>query len=133
MINEIEKGLEELIGILKSEIPLLKEVRVFGSYENGNWKPKKSDIDIFVLTLNEYYSCFDKLISLRDYSTIESKQREGLRKKINGGLTGQYKNKFAIHIVSRKDLKHLIGNNPGKGDVGRNMLRGRLLYSDPRI
>ncbi|MCK4552580.1 nucleotidyltransferase domain-containing protein [Candidatus Pacearchaeota archaeon] len=46
----IESELKQLTSvILKSKIlEGVREIRVFGSYNNGNWNPEISDIDIFI-------------------------------------------------------------------------------------
>jgi predicted nucleotidyltransferase len=123
MIDEIERWLEEITLILKANIIELKEIRVFGSYENGFWNPEKSDIDIFVLTSYENYSNLDKAILLHNSFSI-------LRKKTDVNLTNEYTKRFGFHIVSKKELERLVGKNTGRGDIGRSMLNGRLLYSN---
>jgi predicted nucleotidyltransferase len=110
MIDEIERWLEEITLILKANIIELKEIRVFGSYENGFWNP-------------ENYSNLDKAILLHNSFSI-------LRKKTDVNLTNEYTKRFGFHIVSKKELERLVGKNTGRGDIGRSMLNGRLLYSN---
>jgi predicted nucleotidyltransferase len=56
----VEKGLKKLVENAKKEIPLLSEIRIFGSYNNGDWNPKYSDLDIFVEIDNETFSFIDE-------------------------------------------------------------------------
>ena len=57
--EQVEKELEKLVSVITEVIPSVTEIRVFGSYNNGNWNPKKSDIDVFAETNEENYSLYD--------------------------------------------------------------------------
>ncbi|MBU0898330.1 MAG: nucleotidyltransferase domain-containing protein [Nanoarchaeota archaeon] len=129
-IEQIENELKQLVSVLERVIPALEEVRVFGSYENGNWNPDRSDIDIFVLTNDEnFYSKKDTQFVLSDYTEHESKQRKKLRKLILENFSGNYKDKLSLHIYTPTDVEDVQGVDEGKGDLGKNIKNGRLLYS----
>ena len=51
MDEEVEKELSNLVKILIETVPSLNSVRLFGSYLNGKWNPKTSDIDILVCVI----------------------------------------------------------------------------------
>ena len=58
---------------------------------------------------------------------MESKQRGYLR-DIMEEIEGVYKIRFSIYLCTPKDVRDLTGLDEGRGDVGRNMKKGRLLY-----
>ncbi|MEK6933000.1 MAG: nucleotidyltransferase domain-containing protein [Nanoarchaeota archaeon] len=124
-LNYLEKELNVLVEVLKKEIPSLLEVRVFGSYNNGNFNREKSDIDIFVLLGDEKYSVYNVRRMLDSYKDIESNQRQSLRKKLINRIAS---NKISFYILTLENLLHLVGIDEGRGDIGRSMVSRRLLY-----
>ncbi|MBR9676669.1 hypothetical protein GOV04_00820 [Candidatus Woesearchaeota archaeon] len=132
MLQQIEQNLEKLTSIAISEIPSLLEVRVFGSYQNGKWNPEKSDIDIFMLLADESYSWRRnrRIKHFYDYwTTKESLQRGNLRNELKEKLeNNEFWQRLSLHIATLTDMDRSIGSDEGKGDVGRNIYKGRELY-----
>lgn len=134
--SEVERELEQLVEILTEVVPQLKEVRVFGSYNDGNWNPETSDVDIFVEMRNEDLSFYKDRIERNDqwfYGSEESGQRKEIRKNILGKfntMNPTYKDRFSIHLLTRGDLDKMWDIDEGKGPIGKNMKSGRLLYSN---
>ena len=133
--EEIEEGLNNLVYVLSETISSLNQVRVFGSYNNGNWKLEKSDVDIFVKVDDEYYSYLKHRIknSHSDFPIfLESEQRGRLRKRIMEEFpkeTRGFMARFHPHILSNYDLKKMWNlDELGRGPIGKNMARGKLLY-----
>ena len=113
-ISEVENCLEELIKILKSKIDDLKEVRIYGSYNNGNFNPQTSDIDLAVI-LNRNF--LGEVPSSKEILQILSEKFPYLQ------------NKFDVYFLTPSALESLTGYNMGGGDLGQNISEGRLLYS----
>ncbi len=125
--NEVEIELDKLVDVLKTEIPSLFEVRVFGSYNNGNWDKERSDIDIFVLLTDEnYYS--KKSVRNYDYTSLESELREELRGRIKKRFKSKYSRRVSLYLCTPADAERLRFVNDGRGNFGENMLEGRLIY-----
>ena len=81
MIKEVEKDLEELVKALKESMPKLVEVRLFGSYNNDNWNPETSDIDVGVLIEG---------INASEYPFAEVRDK----------LTGAYRNRLQVFVCT---------------------------------
>ncbi len=131
MNEEVEKELEELVSLLSLEIPSLKEIRIFGSYNNGNWNKLRSDIDLFVLIKDEQYNpdIGTRPHPWSTYAYLESEQREELRKRINLRLFHlKYKERFKLHLITPEYLNTVMFHNEGRGNLGENMKKGKLLY-----
>ena len=112
-IKQVEKDLEELVTILTEYIPDLREVRLFGSYENGCWDPGMSDIDIYIL--------------------IDSKSASKYPiKEIRSRLTGKYKGWFDLVIRTPAHHKFHQHYDGERGNFGENINCGRLLYKRKR-
>jgi len=108
-IPEVEETLEELVEVLKGYIPTLREVRVFGSYNNGNWNPETSDVDVFIL------------FEGRDCSGVSGKE---VGRRMQGKL--RYKGKFELFFNPTKSLGLFWA-------LEHNMMNGRLLYKYERV
>ncbi len=129
----IEAELSQLVNILVRTVPSLKSVRVIGSYNNGNWNPEKSDIDMIILTNDKLYSYRRDRREISDGTSCgwiekESVQREELATKIKDQMTGKHKDKFSLSIITPKDLRHMFFIDEGRGYIGLNFATGRLLY-----
>jgi predicted nucleotidyltransferase len=98
---QVEKELEELTDVLKSAVPSLLEVRVFGSYENGNWKPSESDIDIYIL-VGEWGEGYDEA-------------------KIRSQLKGNYRNRFHFSFSDSVGFNQFKLIEGPKGNLGKNV------------
>ena len=126
--NVVETELKQLTNVLIEEIPSLLDVRVFGSYNNGNWDEKKSDIDLLVLLNDEdYYSKKDVKRCL-DYNIVESELRRSLRERIKEKLTGEYSDRFSLYLCTPTDIANLSLFALSRGNLGENMIEGRLIY-----
>jgi len=129
MNNKFDEDLELLTKTLISTIPSLKEIRVFGSYETKKWIPESSDIDIMALLLDENLSCQrDRWID-EFYNINESPQRKKLRECVSKNLSQEFLQRLDLKLVTLSDMDKLIGLHEGRGDIGRNMYRGRVLYN----
>jgi len=126
--NVVEAELEKLISAARKFAPSLREIRIFGSYNKGEWDSEKSDVDVFIEIGDEYYSEIRDGQWFPDYRT-ESKQRQKIRCEIMSFMDGNYKDRFSVHILSPNDIKRLWNYDAGKGPIGKNMKIGRLLYS----
>lgn len=134
--EQVENELEKLVSILTEVVPQLKEVRVFGSYNNGNWNPEKSDVDVFVETSNSDYSRKKFLIK---YSWIpflpildihESSERKNMRKEIMQKL-GNNPSELSINFFSSDDVQIFRENYRSVMiDIIKAMKSGRLLYQN---
>jgi len=123
MDEEVEKELSNLVKILIETVPSLNSVRLFGSYLNGKWNPKTSDIDILVCINDEHYSVYkDRTKDWDDitgyFSIIGSEQRRNLRENIENKLNGKHKDRFSLAILSKKDVRDLMFCNEGRGNLG---------------
>src|SRR3989344_1783768 len=130
--EQVEIELSKLVDILKRVVPKLTEVRVFGSYNNGNWNPKTSDVDIFVETADEslsYYKHRPKL-ALAFYDN-ESKERQRLIRIIE--IYYRPTTKFDIQLSSKEDfdkINETFDAKRGELSLGQSIKSGRLLYSN---
>lgn len=106
--EQVEKELERLVSVIIEVVPSLTEVRVFGSYNNGNWNPETSDIDVFV-ELEE--------------GTLSIMKKEEIEKIARERINGTHSHKFSIALGTEISfcLYHY--------SLYRNMKSGRLLYS----
>lgn len=105
--ERVERELVQVVESLREIIPSLQEVRVYGSYQDGNWNLKKSDIDIFVVVNNSAETLGDK-------ETFKKKLREG------------YYSRFHFCIMFNGDYQNLLR---GGSSIVEVMSKGRLLYS----
>ncbi|MBI5803132.1 nucleotidyltransferase domain-containing protein [Candidatus Pacearchaeota archaeon] len=127
-IDWVEKGLQKLVENAKKEIPLLSEIRVFGSYNNGNWNPRKSDIDVLTEIDDEGYSVFKDRIKIV-HSFFEIDQRRELSKKLQNELEEEFAKRLDLHLLSKKDVKIICNDYSSRSrDFGKNIKAGRLLY-----
>lgn len=128
--ERIERDIEKLVDVCKKVIPSLSEIRVFGSYNNGNWNPEKSDVDIFVETSDEEYSRYGDCEN-GVFPLFESKQRRKIRSKLVKEVYKAKQNgtKFSVHFYSQNDVVRLSipEKHFGRGSLGINMKCGRLL------
>ncbi|TKJ16937.1 hypothetical protein CEE44_00165 [Candidatus Woesearchaeota archaeon B3_Woes] len=106
-VPDVELVLEELVDSMKENWPLLREVRVFGSYNTDRWDPERSDIDLYVLIGGSNAAA---------YSTRELMKT----------LKVPRKNKLELHIYTPYSSPTTI--NMGRGDMKTNREAGRLLY-----
>jgi len=132
MKNKFDNDLERLIEVSKSTIPSLKELRLFGSYNTEKWREKYSDIDVMALLFDENFS-FKKDRIYGGYFIYESPQRKKLRERISKNFSEEFNEKLSLHIVTLSDMTKLIGLDEGRGDIGRNMYKGRLLYRNQKM
>ena len=103
-VPEVEETLESLVGVLKAYIPTLREVRVFGSYNNGNWNPETSDVDVFIL-----------------FEGWNASEYSG--KEVGRRMKGKFK------YTGKFDLFFNTASSMGAcWDLDGNMMEGRLLY-----
>ena len=130
--DDIEAELVEFVEAVKAEAPSLEMITVFGSYNNGNWSPARSDIDTAVLVGDEHYNLYRDLREAGgwSYAQKESLQREELRLRVKARMSGAHKERFQMHLITPRMIPRLIGCNEGRGDFGRNILRGRLIYPE---
>lgn len=128
--ERVEKELEKLVSVLAGVVPLIKEIRVFGSYNNGNWNPETSDIDVFVETSDENYSRYkDRREGNFQGETLESIQRTELKERIKKRVEyNPYEGRFSIHLLSKKDIERLSAHYTGNFIFAAK--DGRLLYSN---
>ncbi|HIJ10342.1 MAG TPA: hypothetical protein HA368_06375, partial [Nanoarchaeota archaeon] len=91
-----------------------------------------SDIDVMALLFDENFS-YKKDRIYEDYFIYESPQRKNLREMISKNLSEEFNEKLSLHIVTLFDMAKLIGLDEGRGDVGRNMHKGRLLYRNRKM
>lgn len=127
MDNQVETELTKMVQNAR-EIPFLSEIRVFGSYKNGNWDPKSSDIDIFVEMGDTSSSFRSRRINGRDNKNygkvveIRDNLRRGLKKEIAA--------RMQIDVLNTDDLNELWNHEfvKGKGAYGQNAKQGRLIY-----
>ncbi|MEK6842355.1 MAG: nucleotidyltransferase domain-containing protein, partial [Nanoarchaeota archaeon] len=103
-----------LVSVVTEIVPSVREIRIFGSYNNGTWNPETSDVDIFVEINDNHYSAFNP-----EYD----EQRVILREKIFKKINGLYKERFDISLLSTRDVKYSVG-------IFAAMKSGRLLYSN---
>ena len=128
--EQVEKELEKLVSVITEIVPSLKEIRVFGSYNNGNWNPEKSDVDVYVETEDEnlsYYKHRPKL-ALMFYDN-ESRQRRRLIEDIKKYYLPT--TNFDIQLASKEDfgwLNETFDKKKGEHSLGESIKSGRLLY-----
>ena len=107
--EQVERELEKLVSIIQEVIPSVNEIRVFGSYNNGNWNPEKSDVDVFVETADEDYSRYrNRREGNFQGESLESTRRIKLKERI------------------KKRIRNMIC-------VIESMKSGRLLYQNKQI
>jgi predicted nucleotidyltransferase len=123
----IETDIQNLIGVLVKTIPALQQVRVFGSYGTPKWDEKRSDVDLVVVINNEYYSMDKDIQHHNDCLCSESRQRKDLRLRISNQFQNNYRIK--LHMITPKDILVLSKTNEGRGYIGIEMMKGRLLYN----
>lgn len=134
--NGIERELERLVQIAKETIPRLVEIRIFGSYNNGNWNPNKSDVDVFIQVrgiggICPYYKhqTYDMDQDMYDrFFPHELFERE-----VQSRLSKDLRLKFDIKVLDWRDVIEYSDESKGKGrGVAKDMISGRLLYSVSR-
>ncbi|MEK6760669.1 MAG: nucleotidyltransferase domain-containing protein [Nanoarchaeota archaeon] len=128
MNETVEKDLENLVEVLRASVPELKQIGVFGSYNNGNWNPPKSDVDIFVLTNDERYSSLDAECPTRFIP--DNLHRLDLRLKVEKMFPECYRKGFSLSIYSKKDIQTMLSYSEGGRLLAKNLLNGRLIYSN---
>jgi predicted nucleotidyltransferase len=128
MVSNIDQELENLVEILVDEIPLLKEVRLFGSYIRDDWNPDRSDVDVFVLIGDEDYCSEKDKERGFNYTFVESKLRRELRGRIKNRLDSKYADRFSLFLCTPDDVLRLSKVNLDRGNLGENMINGRLIY-----
>lgn len=106
---KVEREIEELVRVAKEVIPSIKEIRLFGSYNNGNWNPESSDIDINIE------------IASKNYSEINGNIYKRIREKLNG----EYKDRFNIFFCTHP-VKWSIFNLNNARVLYRNNLLNRI-------
>jgi|SRR3989344_7848168 len=129
--ERIERELEFLVSTVRNTVSSLKEIRVFGSYNNGSYLPEKSDIDIFILLKNypKIGLGIDHLATkefLRNYK--RGKLLSEIRKKL---LTRGVDWEFDFTIMDTEELRVEWNNNRRNLPTvfGEDLTNGRLLYS----
>ena len=117
---QIERELEELVGVLVNIVPQLTEVRIFGSYNNGNWNPKTSDIDVFVETGDESYSKYER--SFKKRIDVKDKIRQNIESNCEDFL------RFSINLFTVEDVRKDSGNIGYAGNFILAAKSGRLIH-----
>ena len=125
--EKIEKELEELVALIVETTPsgLINEIRLFGSYNNGNWDPEKSDIDIFV-EINRKHREYADHWNSNSYAGSSSVESNAL-----GKFKGEFKDRFQISVINDESMPFLLEYDRGRGPgLGKEMKSGRLLYQN---
>ncbi|HJZ18657.1 MAG TPA: nucleotidyltransferase domain-containing protein [Candidatus Nanoarchaeia archaeon] len=131
--EQVERELEKLVSIIQEVIPSVNEIRVFGSYNNGNWNPEKSDVDVFVETADEDYSRMRFFFNFFPIIPYESNKRKGIRKEIFQKL-GANPNRLSMNFFSSSDVQIFRENyRSNMICVIESMKSGRLLYQNKQI
>jgi predicted nucleotidyltransferase len=117
--ERVERELGKLVRIasLGAIVPSVVEVRVFGSYNNGNWDPGRSDVDVFVETRDEGHSKLKNQVNniiAADY----------LKKIMGEGVD------FGIVILSTSDVGHYLQSRGPGSKIVVAAKKGRLLYKN---
>lgn len=128
MKKQIETELIKMVQNAK-KIPSLTEIRIFGSYNNGNWDSETSDVDIFAGmgdTSSSFRSCRANGRDNKNYRRVD-----GIKNKIRKGLSKKIAGRMQIDVLNPDDLNELWNHEfiPGKGPYGQNVKQGRLIYS----
>ena len=118
----VERSLEKAVNALETLIPSLIQVRVFGSYNNGDWNPEKSDIDLFVLARSKQFNP-DTTMSRSRFLEQE------LHLKFEELMKGTDE-RFHVCIMSPDCLRAIFWKDRGRGPIGIAMTNGRLLYPE---
>ena len=114
--KKIEEELGKLVRVLGNVVPSLAEVRVFGSYNNGNWNPEISDVDVFVETRDEDYSRnpenYERRAAVISY----------IKREIDGKIP------FDVIIFSTEDVKRYSQSDGLAGVFIYSAKNGRPLH-----
>ena len=106
----VEMGLRNITDGLTSEIPEIREIRVFGSYNNDRWDRNGSDVDVFVYVDDD---------RVRPYT-------EQLVRRMNLGY------KYHIFVYDSSSIEGLRTYRE-RGDMIKAMKNGRLLYKRNQV
>lgn len=107
----VERNLADFVDICVEEIPTLREVRVFGSYHNGDWKPESSDVDVFVLV---------------DSADAGEHSMRGILSRVPDRRA-----RLEVHTFTPYMLGCVV--DAGRGNLCENAGKGRLLYKRRRF
>ena len=121
MDEKVENELGVLVDILQREVPPLEEVRIFGSYNRGDWNPEKSDVDVFALTGDESYFVGRTF----SYGVGLSDKQLALRKTLDDEL-GEFKERISLHLCTLGDVEIMKRES---SQLLERMQNGRLIYS----
>jgi len=130
--NKIQLQLEDALPVLTAN-PMVKEIRLFGSAQNGGWDPRRSDIDVAVIIVgnNTDWSAYSDQVT---QYYIDPEIGESLPVKGETSTRRAFRNsvkliapKIHLAIATEADLVHMKQEG---GDFQKIMLRGRLLYKE---
>ena len=125
--EQVERELEKLVGVLVDVVPQLTEVRVFGSYNNGNWNPEKSDVDVFIETGDEAYAALDAE-DIRQFTRRRALKTITMKKIV--ALSERYETIFDLEFYTMGEIKRTFEVIDVRGSLAKNMKSGRLLYQN---
>ena len=128
--EQVERELEKLVGVLVDVVPQLTEVRVFGSYNNGNWNPEKSDVDVFIETGDEAYAALDAE-DIRQFTRRRALKTITMKKIV--ALSERYETIFDLEFYTMGEIKRTFEVIDVRGSLAKNMKSGRLLYPIKQI
>lgn len=132
--EKVEEELGHLVRLAKQVVPRLTEIRVFGSYHNGNWNPEKSDIDVFVQMrggqIFPYYKYQTYDMDDEAYNRVFPHRR--YEQAISSGIDEDIRSRFDIHVFSFRDVLEFRGKKCPQGGIAKTMKRGKLIYSASR-
>ena len=102
----VEQELEKLVEIAKTEVPILSEIRVFGSYNNKNWDPEKSDIDVLLEVGVSGYSVLS-LEYQRDTPDciVQDKRARKITMEIRRLINGKFSDRFSFFVLTEDNIK----------------------------
>lgn len=151
--SDVEKDLERVIDLLVRVGKPIKEIKLYGSLDQGRWKRRFSDIDlaIFMATDIEAYSRFTRVMGREEIQRLIF-QREKMMPEsdfldmLREGEDLVFRERYDLFVVTPKDSGIMMGGCLNLPDMdyrqyylltrGRDPVefiwaakRGRLLYS----
>ena len=131
-VEQIERELRQLVSVVTEIVPSVREIRVFGSYNNGHWNPKKSDVDVFV-GVDRYRGKLHGLVT--SFITPNPLRRDLLSKdrickKVERKIKS-YQSRFSLLFFNTDELEfygyQTSPKHPGH-ILGEQLKKGRLIY-----
>lgn len=127
--KDVEKDLMNAVDLMVKLQPLIREIRLFGSLNEGKWNREQSDIDLSVLVDEDLrFRVYGKDFDEDGYliKTIDHPDKQAIKDVVKKGC--KLGERYSIHIWIPSDKPKLRINESGRGPLYDAIRKGRILY-----